>query len=153
MSFSIRSLSRTFLSVGMGERNKVGACMPHKRLGKKMLPGLRESSAHQSFLPICGRACRGDWMQMCCLVYTLHSRIVRVRADSDHILGQLTLFNSSHGITGWPFCMVTTCHWPCSGSSGRWLTATVSIYCPGRMTEHPKSKSTKGFYTQMCHPI
>ena len=32
------------------------------------------------------------------------------------------------------------------GSSPGWWAATVAIYCPSRMVEHPKSKSTKPRY-------
>ena len=48
--------------------------------------------------------------------------------------------------TGWPICSVKTSHWPSSSSSGSWWAATVATYCPGRMTEHLKSKPTGGFY-------
>ena len=31
------------------------------------------------------------------------------------------------------------------GKTGSWWAATVAAYCPGRMAEHPESKSTGGF--------
>ena len=34
------------------------------------------------------------------------------------------------------------------GSSPGWWAATVATYCPSRMVEHPKSKSTQPRYTQ-----
>ena len=33
------------------------------------------------------------------------------------------------------------------GSSPGWWAATVATYCPSRMVEHPKSKSTKPRYS------
>ena len=33
-----------------------------------------------------------------------------------------------------------------SDSSGGWWAATVASYCPGKMAEHPKLKSTGDFY-------
>ena len=47
--------------------------------------------------------------------------------------------------TGWPFCVVTTSSWLGSSTFGKSLAAAVAAYCPGRMAEHPKSKSTGGF--------
>ena len=37
--------------------------------------------------------------------------------------------------------------------SGSWWAATAATYCPGRMEEHPKSKSTKDLTTRNCHPV
>ena len=42
------------------------------------------------------------------------------------------------------------------GSSPGWWAATVATYCPNRMVEHPKSKSTQPRYsttrvTLYCH--
>ena len=33
------------------------------------------------------------------------------------------------------------------GSSSGWLAANVATYCPSRMVEHPKSKSTQPKYS------
>ena len=41
--------------------------------------------------------------------------------------------------------MKTSC-WLSSNTPGSWWAATVAIYCPGMMKEHPKSKSIRGFY-------
>ena len=38
------------------------------------------------------------------------------------------------------------------GSSPSQLAATVAAHCPGRMAEHPKSKSTGGFHQQDGSP-
>ena len=48
--------------------------------------------------------------------------------------------------TGWHVSLRKTSRWLSSDSSGSWWAATVATYCPGRMTEHLKSKSTGGFY-------
>ena len=39
-----------------------------------------------------------------------------------------------------------------SDSSGSWWAATVATYCPGRVTEHPKCKSTGGYNHPDCSP-
>ena len=44
-------------------------------------------------------------------------------------------------MTGWHICLVKTSHWLISDTSGSWWAATVAASCPGRMAEHPKSKS------------
>ena len=36
------------------------------------------------------------------------------------------------------------------GSSPGWWAATVATYCPSRVVEHPKSKSTKPRYATRC---
>ena len=46
--------------------------------------------------------------------------------------------------TGWPIRMVKTSCWLSSDSFGSCWAATVATYCPGRVTEHPKCKSTGG---------
>ena len=39
-----------------------------------------------------------------------------------------------------------------SGTLGSWWAATVATYCPSRMAQQPKSKSTGGFYhTEWSH--
>ena len=39
------------------------------------------------------------------------------------------------------------------GSSPGWWAATVAAYCPNRMVEHPKSKSTKPRYPEMADSV
>ena len=46
--------------------------------------------------------------------------------------------------TGWPILMVATSCWLSSDSFGSLWATSVVIYCPGRITEHFKSKSTGG---------
>ena len=48
--------------------------------------------------------------------------------------------------TGWHNSLMKTCCWHSSDSSGSWWAATVAAYCPGRITEHSKLKSTGGFF-------
>ena len=50
--------------------------------------------------------------------------------------------------TRWPFRMVKTSRWLSSDSSGSWWAATVATYCPDRMTQLLKPKSTGGFHWQ-----
>ena len=38
-------------------------------------------------------------------------------------------------------------------SSGSCWATTVATYCPGRMAEHSKSKSTGGCAKETCHPV
>ena len=45
-------------------------------------------------------------------------------------------------VQGDPLNIPLTCSFD---SSGSWLAATLAIYCPGKMAEPPKSKSTGGF--------
>ena len=39
------------------------------------------------------------------------------------------------------------------GSSPGWWAAIVASYCPSRVVEHPKSKSTKPRYSTISHPV
>ena len=48
--------------------------------------------------------------------------------------------------TGWPISLMKTSRWLSSDSFGSWWAATIAAYCPGRMAEHLKSKSTGGFH-------
>ena len=45
-----------------------------------------------------------------------------------------------------------TSRWLSSDSIGSWWAATIAAYCPGRMTEHLKSKSTGGFHQRHGSP-
>ena len=39
------------------------------------------------------------------------------------------------------------------GSSPGWWAATVATYCPNRMVEHPKSKSTQPRFSTRCDTL
>ena len=54
---------------------------------------------------------------------------------------------------GWPIWLIKTSCWLCFTSSGRRWATTVATCCPGRMAEHPKSKSMGGFAIQIGHPV
>ena len=54
--------------------------------------------------------------------------------------------------TGWPMSLMKTSRWLSSDSIGSWWAATIAAYCPGRMAEHLKSKSTGGFHQQDVSP-
>ena len=65
-----------------------------------------------------------------------------------------TLYRASHvlGDLGWVDLDL--------GSSPGWWAATVATYCPSRMVEHPKSKSTQPRYSTtrvtlyiVLHPV
>ena len=57
-----------------------------------------------------------------------------------------------HTCTGWPMSLMKTSSWLSSDSSGSWWAAKVATYCPDRMTELPKPKSTGGFHQRHGSP-
>ena len=62
---------------------------------------------------------------------------------------QMHLYHS-----GWPIWSVKTTRWLSSNSFGSWWAASVATYYPGRMEEHPKSKTTGSFFIdRLGHPL
>ena len=55
-------------------------------------------------------------------------------------------------ITGWPMSSVKTSCWLSSDSFGSCWAATVATYCPGRITELSKPKSTGGVHRRDGSP-
>ena len=53
--------------------------------------------------------------------------------------------------TGWHISLMKTSHWLSSHNYGS-CPAAVATYCPGRMAEHLKSKSTGGFHQRHGSP-
>ena len=58
----------------------------------------------------------------------------------------------SIGCTGWHICLETNSHGLSAESSGSCRATTLATYCPGRLTEHSKLKSTGGFHRHDVSP-